>query len=200
MRRFLLGWKTLGLEARLQARIVNFADDFVICCRGTGKPAMAAMRGMMDRLKLTVNEGKTLRCQIPEEHFDFLGYTFGRCYSTKSGRAYIGTRPSRKSIHKVCRTISEVTSRRWLLKDDGDRVGALNRVLVGWANYFSLGPVSKAYCAVDSHATGRLRWWLRNKHKQSGRGSARFPDEQLYEVLRLQRLSVRTRNLPWAKA
>ena len=107
MRRFLLGWKTFGLEARLQARIVNFADDFVICCRGTGKPAMAAMRGMMDRLKLTVNEGKTLRCQIPEEHFDFLGYTFGRCYSTKSGRAYIGTRPSRKSIHKVCQTISD---------------------------------------------------------------------------------------------
>ena len=90
---------------------------------------MAAMRGMMDRLKLTVNEGKTLRCQIPQERFDFLGYTFGRCYSTKSGRAYIGTRPSRKSIHKVCRTISEVTSRRWLLKDTGERVSAMNRIL-----------------------------------------------------------------------
>lgn len=200
MRRFLLGWKTLGLEARLQARIVNFADDFVICCRGTGEQAMEAMREMMARLKLTVNEEKTQRCGIPQAHFDFLGYTFGRCYSTKTGRAYIGTRPSKKSIKKVCRTISEATNRRWLLKDAEDRVVALNRILVGWANYFCLGPVSKAYRAVDSHATKRLRRWMRKKHKRPGQGTACYPDEHLYEVLGLQRLSVRTRNLPWAKA
>jgi group II intron reverse transcriptase/maturase len=115
MRRFLLGWKTWGLEERLQARIVNFADDFVICCCGTGEQAMAAMRTMMVRLKLTVNEEKTGRCRIPQEHVAFLGYTFGRCYSTQTGRAYIGTRPSKKSIRTVCRTISEATSRRWLL-------------------------------------------------------------------------------------
>jgi RNA-directed DNA polymerase len=154
----------------------------------------------MERLKLMVNEEKTGRCRIPQEHFDFLGYTFGRCYSTKSGRAYIGTRPSKKSIRKVCRTISEATSRRWLLKDSEDRVEALNRVLVGWANYFSLGPVSKAYRAVDSHTTERLRRWLCKKHKRPGQGTARFPDEHLYDVLGLQRLSVRTRDLPWAKA
>jgi RNA-directed DNA polymerase len=200
MRRFLLGWKTSGLEARLQARIVNFADDFVICCRGTGEQAMEAMRQMMDRLKLTVNEEKTGRCRIPQAHFDFLGYTFGRCYSTQTGRAYIGTRPSKKSIRKVCRTISEVTHRRWLLTDSEDRVVTLNRILVGWANYFSLGPVSKAYRSVDGHTSERLRRWLRKKHKQPGQGTARFPDEHLYDVLGLQRLSVRTRDLPWAKA
>ncbi len=200
MRRFVLGWKTLGLEDRFQARIVNFADDFVICCRGTGKTAMETMRAMMERLKLAVNEEKTQRCRIPQEHFDFLGYTFGRCYSTQTGRAYIGTRPSKKSIKKVCRAISEATCRRRLLIDSRDQVKALNRVLIGWANYFSLGPVSKAYCAVDSHARERLRRWLCKKHKRPGQGTARFPDEHLYDVLGLQRLSVRTRNLPWAKA
>jgi len=73
---------------------------------------------MMVRLKLTVDEEKTRRCRIPQEHFDFLGYTFGRCYSTKTGRADIGTRPARKRIRKVCRTISEATRRRrrWLGK------------------------------------------------------------------------------------
>ena len=101
----------------------------VICCRGTGEQAMAAMRTLMERLKLTVNEEKTERCRIPQGHFDFLGYTFGRCYSTQTGRAYIGTRPSKKSIKKVCRTISEATSRRWQLKDPEDRVIALNRIL-----------------------------------------------------------------------
>lgn len=155
MRRFLLGWKTLGLEACLQARIVNFSDDFVICRRGTGEQAMAAMRVMMERLKLTVNEEKTQRCQIPKEYFDFLGYTFGRCYSPRIGRAYIGIRPSKKSIRKICRNISEATSRRWLLLESEERVAYLNRALVGWVNYFSLGPVSSAYPAVDSHTRGR---------------------------------------------
>ncbi len=161
---------------------------------------MAAMRMMMERLKLTVNETKTGRCRLPQEHFDFLGYTFGRCYSTQTGRAYIGTRPSTKSIRKVCRTISEATRRRWLLKEPEEQVVALNRLLVGWANYFSLGPVSKAYRAVDRHATERLRRWLCKKHKQSGQGTARFPDEYLHGDLGLQRLTVRTQNFPWAKA
>jgi RNA-directed DNA polymerase len=200
MRRFVLGWKTLGLEHRLQAQVVNFADDFVICCRGTGDQAMEAMRTLMERLKLTVNEEKTGRCRVPQEHFDFLGYTFGRCYSTKTGRAYIGTRPSRKSIKKVCRTISEATSRQWLLTTPEDRVERLNRVLIGWANYFCLGPVSTTYRALDRHARERLRWWLCGKHKQRGRGIARFPDAWLHQTMGLKELSVRTRDLPWAKA
>lgn len=81
MRRFILGWKVLGHEQRLRAHIVNFADDFVICCRGNAKEAMAAMRTMMAKLKLAVNEEKTRLCRIPDETFDFLGYTIGRCYS-----------------------------------------------------------------------------------------------------------------------
>jgi RNA-directed DNA polymerase len=90
MRRFVLGWKTLGHEQHLQARIVNYADDFVICCRRRrGEQTYAAMRSMMDRLKLTVNETKTKLCRVPEETFDFLGYTFGRCYSLNTGRAYL---------------------------------------------------------------------------------------------------------------
>ena len=66
MRRFVLGWKTLGHQQRFQARIVNYADDFVICCRGTATEAAAAMRDMMQRLKLTVNETKTKLCRVPD--------------------------------------------------------------------------------------------------------------------------------------
>ncbi len=86
MRRFVLGWKKLGHEKRLQARIVNYADDLVICCRGQAEEALTTMRDIMTKLKLTVNETKTRVCKLPEEKFDFLGYTFGRCYSSKTGR------------------------------------------------------------------------------------------------------------------
>jgi hypothetical protein len=77
MRRFVLGWKKLGYETRFQAKIVNYADDFVILCRGSAERAMLTMRDMMARLKLTVNEAKTRVCRLPAESFDFLGYTIG---------------------------------------------------------------------------------------------------------------------------
>ena len=93
MRRFVLGWRQLGFEQQWAARIVNYADDFVFCCKHGAQDAMAAMRQIMQRLKLTVNEDKTHLCQIPRERFDFLGYTFGRCYSRKDGHAFIGSRP-----------------------------------------------------------------------------------------------------------
>jgi RNA-directed DNA polymerase len=199
MRRFILGWKVLGHEERLDAHIVNYADDFVICCRGTAEQAMTAMRRIMGTLKLTVNEQKTHECRVPHESFDFLGYTIGRCYSTKTGKAYIGTRPSKKSITAICREISDMTGRRWLLLAAEDRVGRINRKLIGWSTYFCLGPVSKAYRAVDCHARNRLRQWLRAKHKVQGKGTSRFPDEYLYQRLGLVRLGQRTRNFPWAK-
>ena len=200
MRRFILGWQLLGHQQRLKAHIVNYADDYVICCRGSAKEAMRVMRSIMKALKLTVNEQKTSVCTLPEGRFDFLGYTIGRCYSPKTGKAYIGTRPSKKAIRHICRAISEATARRWLLKDLQERIAHLNRKLVGWGNYFCLGPVSKAYRSVDSHTRQRLRWWLCNKHKIPGKGTSRFPDEVLYNTLGLTRLEVQTRNFPWANA
>jgi group II intron reverse transcriptase/maturase len=200
MRRFVLGWKTLGHEQQFHARIVNYADDFVICCRGTAEQAATAMRSMMQRLKLTVNETKTTVCRVPEQTFDFLGYTFGRCYSPKTGRAYLGTRPSKKKIRTLCESISEQTGRRFLLLEPAELVGRLNRRLGGWANYFCLGPVSQAYRAVDAHVTIRLRRWLCAKHKEKGRGLSRYPDPYLYQTLGLIRLPRLTRNFPWANA
>jgi hypothetical protein len=198
MRRFVLGWKQLGHEKRLKAYVVNYADDMVICCRGEAEEALAAMRGIMQKLKLTVNETKTRVCRLPEEKFDFLGYTFGRCYSPTTGRAYLGTVPAKKRVIRICDAISNETGRNKTLLDAEAVVGKLNRMMVGWANYFCLGPVSKAYRAVERHARKRLRQWLCAKHKVSGRGTGRFPAQAVHDELGLVRLSTRTRSLPWA--
>ena len=141
--RFILGWKTLGHQQRLGVRIVNYADDFVICCRGTAEEAMRVMRDMINRLKLTVNDAKTRLCRVPDESFDFLGYTIGRCYSPKTGRAFIGTRPSQKRVARLWREISERTCGRRGSTDVAEQVATINRKLIGWSNYLRLGPVSK---------------------------------------------------------
>jgi len=200
MRRFVLGWKVLGHEKRLDAHIVNYADDYVICCRGTAEEANRVMRSMMSRLKLTVNEAKTHLCRVPDESFDFLGYTIGRCYSPRTGRCYIGTRPSKKRVQRICAAVSEMTSRRWLWKDAHEQVRELNLMLRGWVNYFNLGPVTKAYRAIDAHVRQRLRRWLCRKHKIDSSGWSRYPNAYLYETLGLVNLPLRTRRLPWSKA
>jgi RNA-directed DNA polymerase len=198
MRRFVLGWKKLGHEQRLKARIVNYADDLVICCRGRGEQVLATMRDMMQRLRLTVNENKTRVCKLPEEKFDFLGYTFGRCYSPQTGRAYLGTTPSKQRVQRMCAAISQATRRSQTQQDVETLVGRLNRKIIGWANYFCLGPVSKAYRAVDQHTRRRLRQWLCAKHKLPGSGTARYPEALLHEEFGLVRLASRTASLPWA--
>jgi RNA-directed DNA polymerase len=200
MRRFVLGWKQLKHEKRLQAYIVNYADDLVICCRRQADEALATMRNMMLKLKLTVNEQKTRVCRLPEEKFDFLGYTFGRCYSPKTGRAYIGTVPAKKRVQRICSAVSELTGRGQTLRDPKILVADLNRRLIGWANYFYLGPVSKAYRAVELHTCRRLRQWLCAKHQVSGQGTGQYSDAILHEGLGLVRLTRRTASFPWAKS
>lgn len=200
MRRFILGWKQNGYEKRLKARIVNYADDFVILCANTGEEAYAAVEKLMQALKLEINREKTRVCRLPEESFDFLGYTFTQCYKVNGGAPYIGTRPSKKKIAGINEKLSKLTERRTLGEESADKVGQLNALLRGWGNYFCLGPVSKAYRAVDSHARDRLRWWLRKKHKVQGAGTGRFSDEYLYETLGLHRLETTMRSFPWAKA
>ena len=172
MRRFVHGWKTLGHERRLKARIVNYADDFVICCRGTADEAMAAMRGMMSRLKLTVNETKTRLCRLPEETFDFLGYTIGRCYSPADGTAYIGTRPSAKKIGGLCRDeISELTDRRWARDEVEDQVAEAEQETEGLGELLLPGPGdSRRTVPWTGTCCYRLRQWLRPSTRSEARG------------------------------
>jgi hypothetical protein len=71
--------------------------------------------------------------------------------------------------------------------------------MIGWATYFCLGSVSKAYRVIEQHARERLRQWLCAKHKLRGAASKRYPDTTLHGALGLARLRVRTASFPWAK-
>jgi group II intron reverse transcriptase/maturase len=201
MRRFVLGWKKLGLERSLGSRIVTYADDLVILCRrGKAGEALQRMRELMSKLKLTVNEEKTRICTVPEGEFDFLGYTFGRMYSARTGQARLGYRPSKKSIKRVIEKVHALTAEAMVWQDTTELVGKLNRTLRGWANYFQVGTVNKAYRAIDSSTTTRLSRWLRNKHKVRRRGYGDYPPSHLYETMGLVRLSRLGHDVSWVKA
>ena len=123
---------------------------------------------------------------------------FGRCYSPRTGRAYLGTTPSKKRVQRICKAISEATGRHTTQQTAETLVKELNRRIVGWANYFCLGPVSKAYRAVEGHTRRRLRRWLCAKHKRQGAGTRRYPNDLLHDKFGLVRLTERTASFPWA--
>jgi hypothetical protein len=175
----------------INAYLVNYADDFVICCApGLGDKVMNFTRNAFNAMGLEINDDKTKLVHTHQkESFNFLGYSFVTAYN-KDGNPYIGTRPSKKAVQKLRKRIHDETSVQWLSKSIEDRIDELNPVLRGWLNYFNQGPVLKECKALRKYTEKRLRRWLVKKHKQRGTGYRQYSDEFLYEKLGLFKLPV----------
>jgi len=198
-RRFLLAWHSHGHRDQLDAHVVNYADDFVICCRpGNAEAAMTRMTALMTRLGLEVNATKTRIARLPEESFDFLGYTVGRFYG-KDGRPYVGTRPSRKSVKSLLRRVHARTTRQWYADEPESTVARLSSLIRGWCGYFDQGPVVDIYDLIRRYTERRVRRWLLRRAGRLGAGFAQIPDEYLYEKLGLYAVPRRRIDLPRAK-
>jgi RNA-directed DNA polymerase len=108
MNRFLKYWKQTERGEQFRAKIVTYADDFVILSRGHAEEALKWTRQVMAKLGLQLNEQKTSVRNARQERFDFLGYTFGpRWYVPKKHR-YLGASPSQKSISRVKSKVREL--------------------------------------------------------------------------------------------
>jgi group II intron reverse transcriptase/maturase len=198
-RRFLLAWHSHGHRDQLDAHVVNYADDFVICCRpGNAEAAITRMTALMTRLGLEVNATKTRIARLPEENFDFLGYTVGRFYG-KDGRPYVGTRPSRKSVKSLLKRIHARTTRKWYADEPENTVARVSSLLRGWCGYFDQGPVVDIYDLIRRYTERRVRRWLLRRAGRLGAGFAQIPDEFLYEKLGLFAVPRRRIDLPRAK-
>ena len=123
-------------------------------------------------------------------------HPFGRMYSRTTGQARLALRPSKKSIQRMVETVHALTVRARTWQDTTELVDKLNRVLRGWANYFSVGSTSKAYRALDTYVAVRSRRWPRFRRRK--RGS--YPLSHLYGYFGLVRLTRLGRGPSWARA
>jgi RNA-directed DNA polymerase len=186
MRRFLLAWQRW--EGRLHAYVCSYADDLVILCRGTAEPALAVMRDLMRRLKLELNEEKTRIVDARNASFDFLGYTFGPRHNPQlNGAWYLGAAPSKARVRRLREHVHSYLCPGNQSPID-EVIVHLNRLLIGWSNYFSYGTVSKTYRVIDQYVAGRLRRFLVRRHKGRTHGTRQFPNVRLYREYGLHSL------------
>jgi RNA-directed DNA polymerase len=164
MHRFLKAWRKQGKGEMFRARVVNYADDFVILSRGHAEAALDWTRQVITKIGLTLNEQKTSIREARRESFNFLGYTFGPMTFKPAGRKYLGAAPSRKAIDRLRERVRAILHRSnvapW-----AEVVAELNQTLRGWENYFSYGSLWEAYSAVNWIVLGRTRNFLRRRHR-----------------------------------
>ena len=185
--RMLKGFRQARRGEQFRAQIVNYADDFVILSRGKAAEALEWTRGVLERLKLTLNEKKTSIRNARQERFDFLGYTFGPHYSSRTGSKYLGYSPSQKSVKRIRGNVREHLGRNntkpW--EEVRDR---LNQKLRGWAQYFQLRKPWRVFHVVDEYVEDRVRHFLRKRHKVSSQGTRQFSTKRIYGELGVFRL------------
>jgi len=183
MRRFLKAWEQRGHGRRFGSRIVSYADDFVILCRWRAAEALAEARRILTQIGLTLNEAKTRVCDVRNEPFDFLGYTFGVQYRFGSGRKYLAAYPSSKSARRLKAKLRRMVGSHMSWQCEENLARDVNRVIRGWMNYFSYGTLWQTYKKLQRFVQGRIRGWLVHKHKVGSRGECRYPATYVYDTM-----------------
>jgi len=193
-------WERNNLQQRLGARIVRYADDIVILCRrNKSDKAMAVLRQILERLKLTLNETKTKIVNAFEGEFDFLGFSIWMGKGRKTRNYYPHVQPSKKSLQKIKDRVTELTPRKRTNRRLEWIVNEVNATVRGWVGYFHYRNCCKVLSQLRSHTEERLRTHLRKRHKVRNRktGYVRFPSRLLYERYNLYKVPT---SAVWTKA
>lgn len=169
--RLLRHWRETGASERL-GRIVSYADDFVILCRSQGqaRESLDLVSRWVERLGLAIHPEKTRLCFVWDEPFDFLGYTFRSIERIHTGRRILTAVPAKKARRRIQEKVNALLYRGnptpW-----PELREKLNRLLAGWANYFSFGWTGGADGAIWWHTYQRVRRFLCKRHKLPAQGS-----------------------------
>lgn len=155
-----------------QARLIRYADDFVVMARHISKEMESYIETKLeDWLGLKLNREKTKTVDLKEEvSLDFLGYTF-RYERDLYGQAkkYLNVSPSKKSLQREREALRQMTGKEMCFKPLPVMIAELNRHLKGWANYYSYGYPRKAYRAINWYVQKRMQVHLRRRSQRAYR-------------------------------
>ena len=152
-----------GLEGpgrRADVKLVRYADDFVALAKQMESETIEFIESRLEgKFQLEINREKTRVVDLREAgaSLNFLGYTFryDRDLQGRNGK-YLNVVPSKKAIQREREKLHEMTNSQQCFKPIPILIGELNRHLKGWANYFSFGYPTSAYCEIERYVQGRL--------------------------------------------
>ena len=152
------------------ARLVRYADDFVILARYIGSPIRNFMESTLEGwMTLTINREKTrvVKLSQPGTSLDFLGYTF-RYDRDRLGRRhrYLNLFPSKKALQRERRKLYEMTGPVMCFKPIRVMIAEINRHRVGWKNYFRCGYPRDAFRQINAYAGERLTRHLKRRSQR----------------------------------
>jgi RNA-directed DNA polymerase len=155
------------------AKIVRYADDFVILARYQSTRLRNWIEQTLEgRFKLTINREKTKIVKLHEAggSLDFLGYTF-RYDRDQLGRPhrYLNIFPSRKAMAKARETIRDLTSPKHCFQPIVKMIGEINAWSKGWTNYFGYGYPRKAFRSMHNFTVARVTTHLRRRSQRAYR-------------------------------
>jgi group II intron reverse transcriptase/maturase len=187
-------WKVKKVQERLGARLVRYADDCVVLCRGNTERVLKGMKVVLGDLGLTLNEEKTKVVDARQESFTFLGFSIGMKRGQKSGRLFPLVEPSKKAMKHIRSQIKQVTTEQYSAIPTEAVIQRVNEVVRGWVGYFYYGNCTKPMSALRDYLVYRIRVYLRRKHHYRSYGYTMYPNSYYFESLGLYEVPTKA---PW---
>jgi RNA-directed DNA polymerase len=173
------------------ARLVRYADDFVVMARYQGYRIDEWLDAKLEGwLGLTINREKTKVVNLGQaESLDFLGFTFRYDRDLYgSDKTYLNVTPSKKSMKKARDAIREETGAKKCFKPTPAVVKDLNTFLRGWSGYFDFGYPRKAFRDLSNYARKRMVTHLNRRSQRKYHRPQGMSHYQYLQHLGLQRL------------
>ena len=189
-------WAVKKVQERLGARLVRYADDSVILCRGNTDRILKGVKRVLEDLGLTLNEEKTRIVDARQESFNFLGFSIGMKRGKRTGREYPHTEPSKKALKHIRAEVKRLTTEQYSASPTEDVIRRVNEVARGWVGYFRFGNCTKAMSSFKRYLVYRMRIYLRRKHHYRSFGYKAFPDRYYYDSLGLYEVPTKA---PWVQ-
>jgi len=189
-------WVVKKVEERLGARLIRYADDCVILCRGNTDRILKGVRRVFDSLGLKLNEEKTHVVDARRENFNFLGFSIGMRRGRKTGKMYPHTEPSKKALKHVRSAIKQLTTERYSATPTEGVIRRVNEAARGWVGYFRFGNCTKAMSYLRYYLGYRMRIYIRRKHHYHSLGYKSYPDRYYYDSLGLYEVPTKA---PWVQ-
>ena len=189
-------WVIKKVQEKLGARLVRYADDSVILCRGNADRILKGAKTVLSDLGLTMNEEKTRVVDARQESFNFLGFSIGMKRGRKTGKRYPHIEPSKKALKHIRSEIKRLTTEQYSAIPTDEVIRRVNEVARGWVGYFRYGNCTKALSDLKRYLVYRMRIYLRRKHHYRSFGYKAYPDRYYFDSLGLYEVPTRA---PWSQ-